>query len=76
MPPFLSCFGPVLRQGEPVVIDAPKEPAFFEKVGKNTNYIIHPDEILADNFVRLIMEDQDVATPRIIDEMRQILAAK
>ena len=33
-----------------------KEPAFLDKIGKNTNYIIHPDEILADNFVRLVMD--------------------
>ena len=34
---------------------------------------IHPDEILADNFVRLVMGDKDVPTPRIIDEMRKLL---
>ena len=56
------------------MIDPHKEPAFLEKIGKNTNYIIHPDEILADNFVRLVMEDKDVPTPRIIEEMRKVLA--
>lgn len=30
-------------------------PAFFAQVGDNTGYIIHPDEILADNFVLLAM---------------------
>ena len=30
----------------------------LEKIGQNTNYIIHPDEILADNFVHLVMDDQ------------------
>ena len=28
---------------------------FFEQIGKNTNYIIHPDEVLADNFIFLSM---------------------
>jgi hypothetical protein len=65
---------PMLTNGEPVVIDPHKEPVFIDKVGKNTNYIIHPDEILADNFVRLVMQDVDVPTPRIIDEMRRVLA--
>jgi hypothetical protein len=65
---------PVLVKGEPVVIDPPKEPAFAEKIGKNTNYIIHPDEILADNFVRMVLEDPNVPTPRIIEEMRRVLA--
>ena len=56
-----------------MVIDPKKEPAFFEKVGKNTNYIIHPDEILADNFVHLVIGTKNLSTPRIIDEMRAAL---
>jgi hypothetical protein len=64
---------PMLHDSEPIVVDAKKEPAFYEKIGKNTNYVIHPDEILADNFVRLVMEDRDLMTPRIVDEMRMTL---
>lgn len=30
-------------------------PAFWAKIGDNTTYIIHPDEILADNFVLLAL---------------------
>lgn len=30
-------------------------PDFFQQIGDNTNYIIHPDEILADNFVLLAL---------------------
>ena len=65
---------PKLLDGEPIVIDAKKEPAYFEKIGKNTNYVIHPDEILADNFVHLVMEDRDLMTPRIVEDMRLALA--
>jgi hypothetical protein len=65
---------PVLARGEPVVIDPHKEPEFLDKVGKNTNYLIHPDEILADNLVCLVMDDKDISTPRITDEMRRMLA--
>jgi hypothetical protein len=64
----------LLEVGEPVVIDAKKEDAFYEKIGKNTNYIVHPDEILADNFVHLVMENRDLMTPRIVAEMRRALA--
>jgi hypothetical protein len=66
-------YEPLLVKGDPVVIDPKKEQAFLDKIGKNTNYIIHPDEILADNFVRLVMQDKDVPTPRIIEEMRRVL---
>src|SRR5207249_2073426 len=51
---------PVLKDGQPVVLNPRQEPAFLEKIGENTNYIIHPDEILADNFVRLVMNDVNV----------------
>lgn len=68
-----SAWQPKLLKGEPIVIDAKKELAYYEKIGKNTNYIIHPDEILADNFVHLVMEDRDLMTPRIVDEMRLAL---
>jgi hypothetical protein len=63
----------LLESGEPIVIDAKKEPAFYDKIGKNTNYVIHPDEILADNFVHVVMEDRDLVTPGIVDAMRLAL---
>lgn len=30
--------------------------AFFERIGRNTNYIIHPEEIIADNFRMLVLQ--------------------
>ena len=32
---------------------------FFRKIGDNTDYIIHPDEILADNFMFLALAEKD-----------------
>ena len=32
---------------------------FFRKIGDNTDYIIHPDEILADNFMFLTLSQKD-----------------
>jgi hypothetical protein len=59
-----------------VVIDPTREPAFLAQVGRNTDYLIHPDEILADNFVRLVFADPQVRTPQILEQMRHILAAE
>jgi hypothetical protein len=67
---------PVLVKGEPVVINPREEQAFLDRIGKNTNYIIHPDEIMADNFVRLVMADKDVPTPQIIEQMRSVLTPR
>jgi len=46
---------------------------YFKSVGCNTDYISHPDEILAENFSRLILE-QPVPDPWVLDGMARILA--
>jgi hypothetical protein len=51
-----------------------KVTGFFEKVGRNTDYVIHPEEILADNFALLIIGKQNVPSPDILKRMRDVLA--
>lgn len=46
---------------------------FFEQVGQNTQYIIHPEEILADNFMLLITGQKDLLSPEIPDKLRFVL---
>jgi hypothetical protein len=65
---------PLAREGSPLLIDVAKNKSFHEQIGGNTSYIIHPDEILADNFVHLLMHTKDLATPRIVESMREILS--
>jgi len=48
---------------------------FFEHVGRNTQYIIHPEEILADNFALAISSQPVVASPWIPKEMLRIMRA-
>jgi len=67
-------FRPLLREGKPVLLDPKETPAYFEQIGRNTSYIIHPEEVLADNFVHLINGSTDLDTPRIVEDMRRILA--
>lgn len=45
---------------------------FFEQVGRNTQYTIHPEEILADNFVRSVMQDTDLQSPQIVEALERI----
>jgi hypothetical protein len=61
-------------EGKPQLLDPAATPSYHEKIGRNTGYIIHPEEILADNFVLLVTGETDVKTPRILDEMKTILA--
>ena len=62
-----------LENGKPVLLDPRKTASYAKQIGENTNYIIHPDEILADNFVLLVSGQQDVKTPRIIQQMATVL---
>lgn len=59
------------------ILAAPEEVSgFFEQVGRNTDYVIHPEEILADNFALLILDEHNVPSPEIIEKMRLILGQK
>lgn len=45
----------------------------YEQVGRNTAYLIHPEEILADNFSYLFRPARKLASPEIPERMRRIL---
>lgn len=64
---------PILKDGKPVLLDGRHTPSYYDQIGRNTSYIIHPEEILADNFA-LLLEGQDaVPTPRVLREMEAVL---
>lgn len=48
--------GPILRRPQDVE-------GFFERTGRNTGYLIHPEEIVADNFVILVQAADPTARP-------------
>ncbi len=60
--------------GAAVLLDPMSIKGFFEKVGRNTPYIIHPEEILADNFVIAVTEPANVPTPRVVKELKAALS--
>ncbi len=64
---------PVLENGAPKLVGLQATSGFFEQVGRNTQYIIHPEEILADNFALLILGGASVPSPEILQKMRTIL---
>jgi hypothetical protein len=47
---------------------------FFEQVGQNTQYVIHPEEILADNFALLVLDMPNVKSPAVLIGLRRALA--
>lgn len=58
---------------EPRLLAVPEVSGFFEQVGKNTQYIIHPEEILAENFVALVVGETKIASPEVLIKIRQAL---
>ena len=48
---------------------------FFEKIGTNTNYIIHPEETMADNFAYAIVGREDLPDPEIAARLLEALGA-
>ncbi len=59
-----------------VLLDAADVPEYFSTIGLNTRYIIHPEEILADNFILLVRGERNVRTPKILNELQRVLAEK
>jgi hypothetical protein len=55
-------------RGEPRLIPAGDVPDYLERIGRNTDYIIHPEEILADNFV-LLVDGAKVPSPAILEKL-------
>lgn len=46
---------------------------YLDKIGHNTEYIIHPDEILADNFVLLVNNSEDTESLWLLEKMKVVL---
>jgi hypothetical protein len=68
-----SAVKPIYDGQKPKLVDIQQTSGFFEQVGKNTRYIIHPEEILADNFALLVLEDRNTPSPEIIKKLEKIL---
>ena len=62
--------------GKVVIYDISEIEDFFERVGENTNYIIHPEEILAENFVIAFMRKPDVPTPKLQKRVYKVLRGR
>lgn len=75
---FLSLKGDSIKSIEykddkPVIYSIKQVTGFFEQVGKNTQYIIHPEEILADNFAFAILNKSGLPNPEIVNDIKKKL---
>lgn len=60
--------------GGPVLMDQTGVSQFFEQIGRNTPYIIHPDEILAENFALIATGQRNLPSPEIASKLREQLS--
>lgn len=66
----------VMKNGKPIIYSMNDISGFFEQIGRNTQYILHPEEILADNFVFAINDRKKQPSQKIIDEIQKRLRKK
>jgi hypothetical protein len=64
------------EQGEPVVFNVQELTDYLQKVGENTSYLIHPEEILADDFAIMVLGKQPVKSKWVIEKMQALLENK
>lgn len=59
--------------GEPVIYSIEEIEGFMDKVGMNTQYIIDPEEIMADNFAYAVMDKQGLPSEDIIKDIKSFI---
>jgi hypothetical protein len=68
---------PVIKaNGKASIYKHEEVPDFYDKVGRNTNFDIHPEEIIADNFAFLMMGKKDLIDPDIAEEIQEWLGVE
>lgn len=65
---------PVRVDGELVLYAMDEVLGYTDKIGKNTFYVIHPEEIMADNFSLAVRQVKSVATPEILERILAVLS--
>lgn len=64
---------PLQQDGKTIIYSLDDATDFYDQVGKNTSYVIHPEEILADNFALTLINKADVPNPEIISRIKAVL---
>ena len=64
---------PLVKNDKYVMFALEQVPNYFELIGRNTDYIIHPEEIIAENFVLLIENAKNLPNMDILSKMKKVL---
>lgn len=66
-------FKAIQKKGKTLLFDLSEADNLDDIIGANTGYMIDPEEILADNFVFLVLGKTDLPNPEICERMKIIL---
>lgn len=64
---------PLQQDGKTIIYDIEEAADFYTQIGKNTSYVINPEEILADNFAFTLTNKPDLPNPEIINRIKAVL---
>lgn len=65
---------PVKKNGRTVIVPLEKATDFYSHVGKNTGYVINPEECLADNFaIAVCGTNKELPNPEIIERIISVI---
>lgn len=73
--PLNGEFIPVQKSGKAIIYSLDEAEDFYTQVGKNTSYVINPEEIMADNFAYTLIGKKDLPNPEIIQKTQKVLKA-
>ena len=57
------------------LVEVKEVSGFFEQIGRNSSYIIHPEEILAVNFALIVTGETEFPSPEVAEGIRSVLRA-
>ncbi|MDE2756461.1 MAG: hypothetical protein OXU26_04530 [Acidobacteriota bacterium] len=57
------------------LVEVKEVSGFFEQIGRNSSYIIHPEEILAVNFALIVTGETEFPSPEVAERIRSALRA-
>ena len=60
---------PLERNGAPVLVPFSRVGGLLEQIGRNTQYVIHAEEILASNFELLVQGTASAPSPDVLERM-------
>lgn len=74
--PLDAAYKPIIEDGKTVVYDLQEAENFTDVVGKNTGYVIDPEEVLADNFEIMITGRDNLPNPEIPEKIKELFLVK